>query len=87
MADRSPFEKGEGPIDYEAIFRAVAKEGPTSGNLPEFPQANSFEEFAIGQHVFYTTFRDAGFTTAEAIYLVAVMMAGVPGPPPAGSEQ
>jgi hypothetical protein len=68
------------PPDYEKIFQdALEKGGP---EIPDFPEANSFEEFAIGQHVMYSFFRKAGFSQGQALYLVAVGISGHPGPPP-----
>jgi hypothetical protein len=68
------------PPDFEQIFAAAAAKA--NMDVPDFPNANSFEEFALGQHVFYSCYRKAGFSTAQSLYLVAVGLAGFPGPPP-----
>jgi hypothetical protein len=68
------------PPDYEKIFQdAMSK---ANVDIPEFPEANSFEEFAVGQHVIYQCYRKAGFSTGQALYLVAIGLSGFPGPPP-----
>lgn len=77
-------EKPE-PPDFERIFSdAMSK---SNMDIPEFPHANSFDEFALGQHVIYQCYRKAGFTTGQAMYLVAIGLAGVPGPPPEFSPE
>ena len=66
------------PPDFEKIFENAIAEG----GVPDFPNPNSFEEFALGQHVFYKCWRAAGFSPAQAIWLIGVGLTGTPGEPP-----
>ena len=72
--------RDEEPPNFEAIFQEAMSKA--NADVPEFPNANSFEEFALGQHVIYTCYRKAGFSTGQSLYLVAIGLAGFPGPPP-----
>lgn len=69
--------------DFEKIFA----EATARGDMPDFPEANSFEEMAIGQHVFYKCWMKAGFNSAQALWLVAVGLSGNPGQPPDGDDE
>jgi hypothetical protein len=60
----------DGPPDFEEIFRKAVEDGL------DIPNAGSLDELAIAQRVMYQSYRAAGFTTAQALYMVACAATG-----------